>query len=89
MIDQWYDSNSTNDEITNMKYIHILCIHLIIIPLGGCTEREKEDARALEKVVRCSAYKTVRFSCASAGNIDACMNLRFGADYMSYEYDCQ
>lgn len=53
---------------------------------------EEQDARTkaeIKKAASCLGYKTAKFFCASAGNIDACMNIRFGADYMTYEYRCQ
>ena len=52
-------------------------------------ERDQANKEALKKATTCLGYKTAKFSCASAGNIDACMRIRFGEDYLSYEYSCQ
>lgn len=52
-------------------------------------EQARRNAEETQKAVNCGMYKLVRFSCASAGNVDTCLSLRFGADYMSYEWMCR
>ena len=37
---------------------------------------------------KCVAYKAVRFTCASAGNYDTCMAIRFSKEYKRYESTC-
>lgn len=51
--------------------------------------RDQARNEELKKATACLGYKAAKFSCASAGNIDACMSIRFGADYLSYEYSCR
>ena len=52
-------------------------------------ERDQARKEELKKATTCLGYKAAKFSCASAGNIDACMSIRFGEDYLSYEYSCR
>jgi len=38
---------------------------------------------------KCVAYKAMRFTCASAGNYDTCMSIRFGREYKKFENSCE
>ena len=50
--------------------------------------RDQARKEEFKKATACLGYKAAKFSCASAGNIDTCMSIRFGTDYLSYEYSC-
>ena len=52
-------------------------------------ERDQARKEELKRATTCLGYKAAKFSCASAGSIDACMSIRFGEDYLSYEYTCR
>ncbi len=52
-------------------------------------EQDQRRSEATKKAVDCSLYKLARFSCASAGSVDTCLALRFGNDYMAYEWTCR
>jgi hypothetical protein len=52
-------------------------------------EQARKNAEETQKAVNCGLYKLVRFSCASAGSVETCLSLRFGSDYMAYEWMCR
>lgn len=51
-------------------------------------EQAQRDAEAAKKALDCVGYKFAKFTCASAGSVDACLTIRFGSDYMLYEWKC-
>jgi uncharacterized caspase-like protein len=62
---------------------------------GGCGQTAVNPVTAdqarneeIKKAAACLRYKAAKFYCATAGNIDSCLSIRFGANYSIYEYSC-
>lgn len=51
-------------------------------------EQAQKDAEATKKAIDCGIYKVAKFICAGAGSVDTCLSIRFGNDYMQYEWKC-